>query len=137
MRQPLQHTCLLNLHHRTQPLQYISAQISPHLHLCNPDGAHASSGPFGSLHAFNPLCLPPSTSLSKDLQNPPQAQGLPLQTGDFCSIHSSHHESVCSGLQPTSGACVTTCIFYYGHLNCCSGLSCTTGLAHKQGPAVS
>ena len=81
MRQPLQYTRLLNLHHRTQPLQYTSAQISPHLHLCNPDGAHASSGPFGSLHAFNPLCLPPSTSLSKDLKNPPQAQGLRLQMG--------------------------------------------------------
>ena len=54
---------VLNLHHRTQhlqynvlhriqPLEYISTQISPHLHPHNPDGAFACSGPLWGLHTF-------------------------------------------------------------------------------------
>ena len=76
-----------------------------------PEGAPPSSGPL-QVFTLSKWGLPcyPSTSLSKDPLNPPQAPGplLHLQRGDFCGIHSSHHESVSSGPQPTRRAHVPT-----------------------------
>ena len=42
-------------------------------------GPLSAQSPFQGLHIFKMAsCMPPSTSLSKDLQNPPQVPGPPL-----------------------------------------------------------
>ena len=55
----LQENQRLIAHHRTQPLQYTFTQISPHLHLHNPEKTPDCSGPFQGLHTSNSLCLLP------------------------------------------------------------------------------
>ena len=93
--QPLEYTVLLNLHHRTQPLHYAFAQISPYLHLHNPYGTPASSGPLQGL-TFSKwhLACHPSTSLSKDPQNPHR-----------CRAHPSVPESQKPSCQSSPGSC--------------------------------
>ena len=61
-------------HHRTQPLQYTSTQISPHPHPHNPDGPLLAQAPFGVLTCSKwHLTCCPSISLSKDPQTPTTA----------------------------------------------------------------
>ena len=70
---------VLNLHHKTQPLQYPSAQISPLLNLTRmePLPACAPCGVF-SFSKWHFACHP-STSLSRDPQSPlPVVAGPPL-----------------------------------------------------------
>ena len=86
--QPL-YTVLLNLQHRTQPLQYTFTQISPQLHLCKLHGVPAS---LSSLQAFtlSKCCLMccPSASLCHDPQ--PPASPSPHTPNPYTDDGSSH-----------------------------------------------
>ena len=56
---------VLNLQERTQPLQYTSARISPHLHPHDPDGAFPGSAPLRDLHTPDTFCLLPPLYFSQ------------------------------------------------------------------------